>query len=151
MRFSSAICGVIASALAGVVVAACGGDGGSSDEPTCLSKPVSTDCAPFYEPTFDNVWKNTLKTTCAASGCHSGSQPTGNMALDQEDQAYTNLMATSTTGEPRIKSGDVQCGKVIVRLNTKGKSYSMPPPPTSLSAGELCSIAQWIAKGATRQ
>src|SRR5690242_18761127 len=99
MRFSSAICGVIASALAGVVVAACSGDGNGSgnDEPKCLSKPVNTDCTLGYEPTFANVWQYTLKRTCAAFQCHSGATPKGNMSLEDQSQAYTNLLSKSTT------------------------------------------------------
>jgi hypothetical protein len=133
----------------GLAAAACGSSDGS-DEPTCLAKPASTDCTPLYAPTFDNVFNNALSMTCAAAGCHSGSQPKGNMALDQIEQAYTNLLAKSTTGDPRITPGDVTCGKVIVRLESKGKSYSMPPPPAALRDGEVCSIAQWIANGAKR-
>lgn len=76
--------------------------------------------------------------------------PTGNMALDNEDQAYTNLISVkSANGEARVNPNDVQCGKVIVRLNSKNESYSMPPG-MSLDAGTLCSIDQWIANGAKR-
>ncbi len=150
MRFSSAICGVIASALAGIVVAACSGDGNGSDVPKCLAKPANTDCSLAYEPTFHNVWQYTLKKTCAAVGCHSGSMPMGNMALDVEDQAYTNLMSNASDGERRVIPNDVTCGELVVRLNTKNATYSMPRG-TSLPAGELCSIMQWIAMGATKQ
>ena len=149
MRFHSAINGVVAAALASVVAAACSSDGGSS-EPTCLATAATTNCAPLYQPTFDNVWKYTLSVTCAAVDCHSGSQPTGNMALDQEDQAYANLLSKSANGEPRVNPRDVQCGKVIVRLHTPNEPYSMPPPPTSLDPGALCAITQWIANGAMR-
>jgi hypothetical protein len=152
MRFNSAICGVIASALVGVIAAACGGDGNgsSSAPPMCLANAVSTDCTPTYAPTFDNVWQYTLKKTCAVSGCHSGSMPTGNMALDNEDMAYTNLLAKGTNSEQRVMPSNVTCGDVVVRLNSKNESYSMPRG-TSLPTGDLCSIMQWIAMGATKQ
>jgi hypothetical protein len=149
MRFFTAIRGLAAVALA-ALAAACGSSNASSDEPTCLPEAVNTNCTALYEPTFDNVFKYTLSTTCAAPSCHSGSQPTGDMALDQIDRAYTNLLSKSTTGDPRITPGDVHCGKLIVRLESKGKSYSMPPPPAMLQDGALCSIAQWIAMGAMR-
>ena len=147
MRFHSAICGVVAAALAGVVAAACSSDGSSSDEPTCLPQAATTDCTPTYEPTFHNVWETTLKPICAANGCHSGSMPTGNMSLEDEAQAYTNLLMKSSNGEPRVTAGDVKCGKVVVRLNSKNEAYSMPPT-MSLPANDLCSIMQWIAMGA---
>ncbi|HVW23929.1 MAG TPA: hypothetical protein VHC69_01070 [Polyangiaceae bacterium] len=149
MRFHSAIYGVIAAGLVGVVAAACSG-GNGDDEPACLPQPASTNCTPLYEPTFDNVWLNTLKPTCAAAGCHSGSMPTGDMALDVEDDAYTNLLTKSTTSEPRVTPGDVKCGKVIVRLHTKDQPYSMPRGQM-LDDDTLCSITQWIANGAKRQ
>lgn len=146
MRLPTAIFG---AALSIALSPACGG-GNNDGEPTCLAAPVSTSCSALYEPTFDNVWKYTLSTTCAAAGCHSGSMPTGNMALDNEDQAYTNLISVkSANGEARVNPNDVQCGKVIVRLNSKNESYSMPPG-MSLDAGTLCSIDQWIANGAKR-
>lgn len=148
MRFHSAIYGVVAAGFVGVVGTACG-SGNGDDEPACLPAPASTDCTRLYAPTFDNVWKNTLSTTCAAPGCHSGSMPTGDMALDNEDQAYTNLLTKSTTSEPRVTPNDVKCGKIIVRLHTKGQSYSMPPDQM-LDANTLCSITQWIANGAMR-
>jgi hypothetical protein len=149
MRSYTAIRGLIAAVL-GIAAASCGSSGTNDDEPSCLSHAVSTDdCTPLYEPTFDNVFKNTLSTTCAAPGCHSGSQPEAGMALDDIDRAYTNLLAKSTTGGPRITPGDVRCGKVIVRLESKDKSYSMPPL-TPLPDNQLCSIVQWIANGAMR-
>jgi hypothetical protein len=115
----------------------------------CLARPASTDCQLTYEPTFDNVWTYTLSKTCAAPGCHSGSTPTGNMALDNEDQAYANLRANGTNGQPRVIAGDVTCGNVVVRLNTKNEPYSMPRG-TSLPSTDLCAIMQWIANGAMR-
>ena len=152
MRFDSAICAAIAAALTGVVAAACSGDGNAStgNPPMCLSKAASTDCTLSYDPTFDNVWQYTLKKHCAVTGCHVGPTPTGSIALDVEDQAYTNLMATGTNGEQRIIPNDVTCGDVVVRLNTKNAPYSMPKD-TSIPAGDLCSIMQWIAMGAKKQ
>ncbi|HEX4337393.1 MAG TPA: hypothetical protein VH062_15865 [Polyangiaceae bacterium] len=153
MRFYSGVCVLVAVSV-GLVAGACGssnaGTGSGNDEPKCLAKAADTSCTPLYEPTFDNVFKNTLSTTCAAPGCHSGSQPTGGMALDEIDKAYTNILATSSTLDPRITPGDVTCGKVLVRLESKDKTYSMPPPPAELRNGEVCSIIQWIAMGAKR-
>ena len=121
----------------------------SSGEPSCLAEAQSTDCTATYQPTFDAVFKYIISPTCAASQCHREPNPTGNMALDEIEKAYTNLLAKSPSGEPRIIPGDVKCGKVIVRLETTGKSYSMPPV-TPLSDGALCSFRKWIANGAKR-
>ena len=147
MRFSRAIFAFLALSVGYPIGGCSSGDGNS--EPTCLSAAASTSCTPLYTPTFDNVWKNTLSKTCAATDCHSGATPKGNMALDDEDKAYTNLLGKSANGEPRVTAGDVKCGKVIVRTHTKGESYSMPPN-LPLGDTELCSLTQWIAMGAMR-
>lgn len=145
MRFDSAICGVVAAALVGTIIAACGSDGSSDDSvPECLSTAPAP-CTTLYAPTFDKVWKNTLSMTCAATGCHSGATPQAGMAFDKgQDEAYANLMSNG-----RVRAGDVRCGKATVRLHSQGKSYVMPPPGSNLPSGALCSISQWIANGAT--
>jgi hypothetical protein len=147
LRFAvRGVCGV----FLGVLASACSSDNSTTTgEPTCLAEAQSTDCTALYAPTFDAVFANTLSGTCAARECHRAPNPTGNMALDEIETAYTNLLAKSSTGEPRITPGDVKCGKVIVRLETPGESYSMPPG-RQLPATELCSIRQWIANGAKR-
>jgi hypothetical protein len=138
--------------LLGVLaVASCSSDdpSPSTGEPSCLAEAESTDCTATYQPTFDAVFKNTISRTCAAASCHREPTPAGNMALDEIDKAYTNLLAKSPSGEPRIIPGDVKCGKVIVRLETPNESYSMPPV-TPLPPGDLCSFRKWIANGAKR-
>lgn len=142
-----AVCGV----FLGVLASACsdGNSNTNTGEPTCLAEAQSTDCTALYAPTFDAVFTNTLSKTCAAAGCHREPNPTGNMALDEIEKAYSNLLAKSPSGEPRITPSDVKCGKVIVRLETPDETYSMPPG-RQLPATELCSIRQWIANGAKR-
>ena len=134
----------------GLLLSSCTSDNPASDEPGCLAMAGSTDCTALYEPTFDNVFKYTLSRTCAATGCHREPNPRADMALDEIEMAFTNLRADSPSGEPRIIPRDVKCGKLIVRLETKGATYSMPPPPARLSDLELCSIRQWDANGAER-
>lgn len=131
-----------------LVAAACSGtDGSNADEPTCLAQPASTTCTPEYAPTYDNVFTNTLSKSCGIAGCHAGPDPKGGLELDQKDTARENLLATNPAGEKRVIPGDVKCGKAIVRLETEGASYSMPPA-NHLRSAQLCSIAQWIAQGA---
>jgi hypothetical protein len=147
MSVRAAFGGILLASSA--LLVACGSSGGS-DEPACLPAPVSTDCTPLYAPTFENVFGQTLSMKCAVSGCHKAPDAKAGMELDNIDTAYTELLTKSTTSEPRVKAGDLQCGKVIVRLDTKGESYSMPPS-NPLMETELCSIRKWIAAGATRQ
>jgi hypothetical protein len=130
------------------VAAACGSSNSGPDQgPACLAAPVSTDCTPFYPPTFANVWNQTIVMKCALGGCHKGSDAKAGMDLSNKDNAYTELLTKSTTSEPRVTPGDLKCGKLIVRLDTKGEVYSMPPN-NPLDEATLCSIRQWIANGA---
>ena len=51
----------------------------------------------------------------------------------------------------RVKPGDVQCGKVIVRLESIDKPWSMPPGKGAhLDDKELCAIRHWIKDGANK-
>jgi hypothetical protein len=55
----------------------------------CVELPA--DCTPQYTPTFDNVWANTLSTTCALSGCHATGQ--GGLTMGTTaDEAYSALL-----------------------------------------------------------
>ena len=151
MRFTNELA-ALASMLA-LAASGCGSDGGSAPiEPRCLPAPGPTDCPALYQPTFANVFQNTLEKHCAVTGCHVEPNPTGGMALDDFGTAYDNLVnKKSANGEPRVKPADVQCGKLIVRLSSVDEPWSMPPGSGShLMATELCSIRQWIANGATK-
>jgi hypothetical protein len=120
-------------------------------EPSCLSEPGPLDCDGLYgkNPTFTQVYTNTLSLRCATSSCHSGTSPTGSMQLGTEDEAFESLHSDATTGGPRVVGGDIQCGKVIVRLETHGEAWSMPPG-TPLKPNDLCSVRHWIKNGAGR-
>jgi hypothetical protein len=151
MRFSNELA-ALASMLA-LAAVGCGSDGGGTKtEPTCLPAPGPRDCTALYQPTFANVFSQTLQMHCATTRCHVQPTPTGGMALDSLDTAYDNLVnKKSANGEPRVKPGDTQCGKVIVRLSSVDEPWSMPPGPGShLMPSELCSIRQWIANGAMK-
>lgn len=138
------------------VLAACSSTDDPPDpnaEPTCLSTPGPLDCTALYgtqsdgsiEPTFDQVYENTLSQRCATTSCHGASPPAGGMNLGTIDAAYESLLGDT----PRIQAGDTECGKFIVRLETPDKPWSMPPG-TPLSNTHLCSIRHWIANGAER-
>lgn len=135
----------------------CGSQGGDpGGEPSCLSTPPNLDCNAAYglvngqiAPTFDDLWTRTLQPTCGVAGCHSGPNPQKGLALDVEDTAYTDLLGPSSTGEPRVTPGDTSCGKFMVRLETAGQSWSMPPG-NHLDESVLCVIRHWVANGAKR-
>ena len=145
-----------AASLVGVAAVACAGGSGPS-EPACLAEAAAVSCtSALYglhggqiAPTFQEVFDNTISKVCAASGCHSGRSPQAGLALDDIDAAHRALLATNASGERRVIAGDVKCGKVIVRLETSGEPWSMPPG-AHLDEQALCSIRHWIKNGAPR-
>ena len=136
-----------------VVASACGSTKSPTPEPTCLAaNPDATCTDPLYPPNFKDLFDNTLLRTCSngggpTAGCHSAPYPEAGFELDDIDTAYANILAKSTTGEPRVIPNDVKCGKVIVRLETAGEPWSMPPDD-HLNDQTLCAITQWIKSGA---
>jgi hypothetical protein len=114
----------------------------SEPPPPCIT--VDTSCAPGYVPTFTNVYTNTIKQSCGTddSSCHSASGRAGGLSMETQDAAYTNLMSAG-----RVKPGDPACSKMIVRTDSPGKDYQMPPGDP-LSPQERCALIQWVNMGA---
>lgn len=108
--------------------------------PECVT--VDTACSPLYQPTFANVFQNTLRTGCGSTNgsCHSSTGDSG-MSLADPAAAHASLLAG------RVKAGDPGCSEMIVRTHSPGKSYEMPPD-APLSAAERCALVQWIQSGA---
>jgi hypothetical protein len=137
---------------------ACSDDGAPS-EPECLSEPANLDCDALYglnpdtgqiTPTFTDLFNKTLKGTCGSlDSCHSSAGANGGLILDVEQTAYDRLLAKGTDGKPRVRPGDVRCGRVIVRLESVDEPWSMPPGQ-HLDEPTLCVIRHWIANGAPR-
>jgi Planctomycete cytochrome C len=109
--------------------------------PSCII--VDTSCAPLYAPTFNNVYAMTLKDTCGSTraSCHSAAGHQGGMSFDTEQYAYDALLAG------RVMPGNPGCSKMIVRTDSPGAGYQMPPGDP-LGEPERCALIQWIAAGA---
>jgi hypothetical protein len=119
------------------------------EQPECLDA-ISTDCAPLYPPTFDNVFTNTLSKKCATTGgsCHGPAGHKGGLILANKDEAYAGL--TGLDGAtPRVDPNEPRCSEMIVRIDSPGKDWGMPPGEP-LSAAERCAIRQWVAAGAVK-
>lgn len=123
------------SILAAVLAGGC-----PSEPPACIT--VDTACAPLYQPTFDNVFANTIREGCgsARSACHA-SGGAGGMSLASPDTAHQSLRAG------HVVPGDPGCSELIVRTSSPGEDYQMPPG-TPLSPAERCALIQWVAAGA---
>ncbi len=130
------------AAMALVLLSGCKGE--------CVT--VSTDCAPLYSPTFDNVFSHTLSPTCASVGssCHSASGGKGGLVFDSADHAYGQLVGVSgPTGRERVIAGDPHCSLLVEKIESTSAGVQMPPG-SPLSAAEKCAIEQWIGAGAKR-
>ncbi len=126
---------LVAACALGVLLAGCPSEG----LPACIS--LDTSCAPLYEPTFENVYTQTIARSCGGerSPCHAAGGD-GNLPLTSRAQSYTALRARLTPGDPG-------CSDVIVRMHGAGEEYLMPPG-APLSGPERCAIAQWVEAGA---
>lgn len=117
---------------------------GCPSEPPPACKMIDTACSPSYVPTFPNVYNNTIKANCGTddSSCHSASGRAGGLSMATMDEAYTNLMQLG-----RVKPGDPGCSEMIVRTDSPGTDYEMPPGDP-LSPEERCALIQWVQMGA---
>jgi cytochrome c len=124
--------------------------GGDDERPTCLSAVDVDGCMPLYPPEFGVTYRNILSTTCASSGvsCHGPSGGQGGLRFGTEDEAYEALLGTNG-GKRRVIPGDPKCSEIVVRLDSPGHAWSMPPM-TPLDERARCTIRRWIAAGSPR-
>lgn len=115
----------------------------SDPPPACLTPAVDPSCGAGYLPTFTNVYNNTLREGCGAmrSACHSASGA-GGLSFADQATAYTELMK-----EGRVKPGDPSCSELIVRIDSPGADYQMPPGDP-IAEEARCAIIQWVHQGA---
>ena len=108
----------------------------------CLDSEPDLGCAPLYEPTFDNLYTNTIAQKCAVNGasCHAAAGNAGGLTLEGPDVAHAALAGDAD--EPR-------CAPAVVRTHSSEEGTQMPPG-APLSEAELCAIRQWVAAGAPR-
>jgi hypothetical protein len=118
---------------------------GCPSEPPPACKMIDTSCQPGYVPTFPNVYNNTIKNSCGTddSSCHSASGRAGGLSLATMDEAFANLRSLE-----RVKPGDPACSELVVRTDSPGKDYQMPPGDP-LTPEERCALIQWVQMGAT--
>ncbi len=133
-----------------LVLAVCAGCP-TTPPPACTT--VDTTCAAGYQPTFHNVYQNTLQVSCGAdnSSCHNNAGHQGNLSFEgDEGAAYAALMASSSLdpSRKRVVAGDASCSLLAVRVEGVGTDYQMPKGDP-LPAAERCALIQWIQAGAT--
>ncbi len=135
---------LVAGVLIAVLAIACG----TNDGPQCVE--VDLTCAPLYQPTFDNIYNNTLLPKCspANGACHDPGHANGGISYTDPDSAY-DLLLGNTDGRARVVPGDPNCSLIVERIESSTAKFLMPPGD-QLPASERCAIEQWIADGAPR-
>jgi len=136
---------VVVIVLVVAAVAACT----HTPPPACIT--VDLTCAPGYVPTFDNVYVNTLAPSCGSTNnsCHSTAGHNGGLSFGDETTAYNDLLlpAHLDPKRTRIDPGDAACSLMIVRTDSPGADYQMPPGDP-LTEPARCALIQWVQAGA---
>jgi hypothetical protein len=130
-----------------LAMAACTSTNGPPPDPPCV-QGLTASCAPQYDPpTFAIIYEKILHPTCATGigTCHTADAAKGGLVYEDPDEAYGRLVDGR-----RVIPGDPSCSLLMKRLTSTDRSYHMPPGSLSLTAGEECTIVQWIAAGAKR-
>jgi len=102
-------------------------------------------CLPLYPAEFPVLFGQVFGVTCGSPGasCHGALGRQGGLAFTSEGAALLGLDGSA----PRVVPGDAACSEMMVRLDTPGHSWSMPPG-APLDERARCSIRRWIAAGA---
>lgn len=105
---------------------------------------IDTTCTPLYEPTFDNIYTNTLSVSCSVGNgtCHTSDASAGGLSFASADTAFAML----TDG--RVDGGDASCSLLTQRI--AATDSDVMPPGKPLPEAERCAITQWINNGAAR-
>lgn len=139
---------LLLTTIASALSAHCGNPSDSDARPACID--VDADgCSLAYRPEYPILFDRIFAQKCSSAGgtCHGG-MGQGGLAFVDADTSYGLLLAAKQGGA-RIKPGDARCSELIVRLDSIGQSWSMPPG-TPLDEGMRCSIRRWIEMGAPR-
>lgn len=124
-----------------VLVCAAGSGAGCGEE--CVE--VDLECTPLYEPTFENVFDETLVDSCGIVGpCHNASAARAGLVFEDIDESYQLLMENE-----RVIPFDAGCSLLVKRIESTKSSFVMPPGG-GLADAEKCAIELWIANGAQR-
>jgi hypothetical protein len=109
--------------------------------PECTTTALDPACLPQYQPTFQNVYSNTIQQDCGSSegSCHGSSDSDSGLSFADAPTAYQALV-------DHVKAGDAACSELVVRTHDTGQDYSMPPDEP-LGESERCALLQWVLAG----
>lgn len=127
------------------IVGACGSTAG---EPALVCVDAANDlaCTPAYEPTFANIFEQTLKPRCGYGGsaCHTSTGRQRGIVFAEPDEGYATLKQTFA-----VRPGRPDCSPAIHRIDATDPNVRMPPGE-ALEPAVRCAVVQWIAAGAPR-
>ena len=129
------------------------GDEDTSGVPQCVDVETG-ECAMLYQPTWDNVFQQTLQPRCSTGqgACHGNPDANGarnGLVLSDPDEAYSILLGEGM-GTAFVEPGNPACSPLVVRLDTDDPLLRMPPAGNPLDERERCAIRRWISDGAAR-
>jgi hypothetical protein len=133
-------------------IPACGShDDAATTDPPCVAGLTASCQATYDPPTFDAIFTNIFQSSCAVGTgtCHTSDFGAGGIVFANESDSYATLLG-SNGGTAYVLPNDPGCSTLMKRLESSDPSYHMPRGPNSLSAGDLCTIVQWISNGAPR-
>src|SRR5688500_11262663 len=144
MRSRSPIAAVLG--VLGLFAGCDGDDEGGTDDAAALPECIDYDaaaCAPLFEPTFANVFAQTLTLDCSTGGgaCHADAAALGaeGHGLHFADAATAHALLLEDRGDATfVRPGDASCGVLTVRLRTDDDALRMPTG-SMLSDTEICS------------
>ena len=124
-----------------LAVLLCAAGSGCGDD--CVE--VDLTCTPLNEPTFQNVFDDTLAVRCGIVGpCHNAAAARAGLVFEDIDESYQLLMEND-----RVLPSDPGCSLIVERIESERSSFVMPPGG-GLDDREKCMIELWIANGAQR-
>jgi hypothetical protein len=134
-----------------LLMTACSGGGSGAADPPCVPDLTASCAATYAPPTFDAIFTNILLPNCAigTGTCHTSDFGAGGIVFAVEDASYATLVGKDG-GVPYVLPADPGCSTLMKRLESSDPSYHMPRGPNFLSAGDLCTIVQWISEGGAR-
>ena len=125
-----------------------GSDDGGGEPPACIELDEMTSCTPLYDPTYANVFAQTIQPRCGVSGsaCHATADAMGAAGGFVVGDAASTHAALLDGGF--VVPSDPSCSEVVVRAEIDDDVLRMPPGSSALPEGERCAVAQWIREGA---
>ena len=131
-----------------LVWASLGCPGGEAPAPSTCLEPLDLQCPPLYEPTYEQVFRQTLMPKCGVGNgsCHDPSGGKGGLVISE----FLPATHEALLDHDRVLPGDPECS-LLIRAVEGHPSTSAMPPGAPLSNEERCALIQWVASGASFQ